>query len=60
MSEGDRPDALSRVRQARRQISAEWGDDPRWLVEHYVHMQQGYRDRLVRTPLSPLERPVDP
>ena len=43
------PDALSRVREARRRISAEFGDDPKRLVEYYMKCQQEYPGRLVHT-----------
>ena len=43
------PDALSRVREARRRISAEFGDDPKRLVEYYMKCQQEYQGRLVHT-----------
>ncbi|MBI2501720.1 MAG: hypothetical protein HYW07_00600 [Candidatus Latescibacteria bacterium] len=36
------PDALSRVREARRRISAEFGDDPKRLIEYYMKRQQEY------------------
>lgn len=43
------PDALSRVREAQCRISAEFGDDPKRLIEYYMKLQQEYPGRLVYT-----------
>ncbi len=39
--------ALEQVRAARHRISKRFGHDPRKLVEHYMELQQEYKDRLV-------------
>jgi hypothetical protein len=41
---------LERIRRVRHEISAEFGHDPYKLVEHYMRLQERYRDRLVATP----------
>jgi len=38
---------IARIREARRRISEECGDDTRRLVEHYVQLQERHRDRLI-------------
>ena len=39
--------ALGQVRAARRRVSEQFGHDPRKLVEHYIKMQEQYRERLI-------------
>ena len=39
--------ALEQVRAARHRISAQFDHDPRKLVEHYIALQQEYKDRLI-------------
>lgn len=39
---------LDRIRQVRREISAEFDHDPQKLVEYYMRLQERHRDRLVR------------
>jgi len=39
--------ALEQVRAARHRISEKFDHDPRKLVEHYMALQQEYKDRLV-------------
>ncbi len=39
--------ALGQVRAARDRISAQFGHDPRKLVEHYIKMQKQYQERLI-------------
>ena len=39
--------ALEQVRAARHRISKRFDHDPRKLVEHYMELQQEYKDRLV-------------
>ena len=39
--------ALEQVRAARHRISEQFDHDPRKLVEHYMALQQEYKDRLV-------------
>ena len=39
--------ALEQVRAARHRISEKFDHDPRKLVEHYMELQQEYKDRLV-------------
>ena len=47
----DRPDAVDRVREARRRISKAHDHDSGKLLAYYEEaMQERYRDRLVRTP----------
>lgn len=46
MKEKDEMGALEQVRAARRQISEQYDHDPKKLVEHYIALQQKYKDRL--------------
>ncbi len=39
--------ALEQVRAARHRISKRFDHDPRKLIEHYMELQQEYKDRLV-------------
>ncbi len=39
--------ALERVREARHRISERFDHDPKRLIEHYIELQQKYKDRLV-------------
>jgi hypothetical protein len=41
---------IKAVRDARHRISAEFGHDPRKLVEHYRQLQKRHRDRFVSKP----------
>ena len=41
--------AIERIREVRHKISAEFGHDPKRLVDHYVELQKQYIDRLERT-----------
>jgi len=41
---------IERVRQTRREISQEFGHDPRKLVEHYKKYQKRFSERLVTRP----------
>ena len=36
------------VRDVRTEISAEWANDPKKIVEHYIVEQRRYRSRLLR------------
>ena len=47
----DVPDpVIDEVRAVRRRISAQFGHDPRKLVEHYMELQQRHNDRLIERP----------
>ena len=41
-------EGIQAVRDVRKAISAEFGDDPDRLVEHYMLEQERHRDRLLR------------
>jgi len=41
-------EGIQAVRDVRKAISAEFGDDPERLVEHYIGQQELHRDRLIR------------
>jgi vacuolar-type H+-ATPase subunit H len=41
---------IDEIREIRRQIFAECGNDPKRLVEHYMEFQQQFADRLVPPP----------
>jgi hypothetical protein len=43
---------IDEIREVRHRISAEFDHDPVRLVEHYIKLQEQYRDRLV----GPAER----
>ena len=40
-------EGIQAVRDVREAISAEYGNDPKRLVDHYVAEQERYRERLV-------------
>lgn len=40
--------AFAWLRKVRREISAEFGHDPKRLVEHYIKLQERHKDRLVK------------
>lgn len=40
------PDSLTRIRQTRHEISAEFGHDPQRLLQHYLHVQNELKDRI--------------
>lgn len=40
-------EGIQAVRDVRKEISAEYANDPKRLVEHYVKEQERYRERLV-------------
>lgn len=51
-----RPDpVIDEIRRIRHQISAEHDHDPRKLVEHYMKLQEQYRDRLIHSRKRPRE-----
>ena len=50
-------DTLTRIRQARHEISAEHGHDPQRLLQHYLHVQHELRDLVSLRP--DLEVPVE-
>jgi hypothetical protein len=41
-------EGIQAVREIREQISAEFGNDPDRLVEHYLHAQEQYQERLLK------------
>lgn len=41
-------EAIRVVRDAREKISAQFGNDPDKLVDHYMQLQERYRDRLLQ------------
>lgn len=41
---------IDEVRAIRREISARFDHDPARLVEHYMKLQQVYRERLIVSP----------
>ena len=45
-----RDPVIEEIREIRHQISARFGHDPERLFEHYMRLQEEYRDRLVGTP----------
>lgn len=40
-------DAIAEVRAARQRISEKFDHDPKKLIEHYMELQQQYKERLV-------------
>ena len=47
MKDKSKQGALEQVRAARHRISEQFDHDPEKLVEHYIALQQKYKDRLV-------------
>jgi len=41
-------EGIQAVRDVRKRISAEFGNDPEKLVEHYIMEQERYRDRMLQ------------
>ncbi len=41
-------EGIRAVREVREKISAELGNDPEKLVEHYIEQQKRHRDRLLQ------------
>ena len=41
---------IDEVREVRSRISAEFGDDPTKLIEHYIKLQQQHAERLIKAP----------
>lgn len=41
-------EGIQAVRDVRKTISAEFGNDPEKLVEHYIKQQNRHRDRLLQ------------
>ncbi len=52
-------EGIQAVRDVRKKISAECGNDPEKLVEHYMREQERYRDRLLRPVAVPQAGPAD-
>jgi hypothetical protein len=40
--------AIEEIRRIRKEISAEFDNDPKKLVEHYIELQDQYKERLVK------------
>jgi Mg-chelatase subunit ChlI len=59
MKQGD--EGIAIVRDVRKRISADFGNDPERLVEHYIKEQEQFRDRIVRSraaqPADAADRP---
>jgi len=45
---------VDEIREIRRRISKEFGNDPDKLVAHYIQLQERYRDRLIVAPEVPV------
>lgn len=45
-----RDPVIEEIREIRHQISARFGHDPERLFEHYMRLQEEYRDRLLDAP----------
>ena len=41
-------EGIRAVRDAREKISARFGNDPEKLVDHYMQLQEQYRDQLIQ------------
>jgi hypothetical protein len=41
---------IDEIREARARISAEFGHDPKKLIEHYIRLQQEHAERLIDAP----------
>ncbi len=50
MTSPPRDPVIEEIREIRHQISARFGHDPERLYEHYLRLQEEYRDRLLSTP----------
>jgi hypothetical protein len=48
---------IEEIREVRHQISARFGHDPERLYEHYLRLQEEYRDRLL-SPAGEGDRPA--
>lgn len=59
MSSPPRDPVIEEIREVRHQISARFGHDPERLYEHYLRLQEEYRDRLLSTPREG-DRPAPP
>jgi hypothetical protein len=47
---------IKRIRDVRHKISAQFGHDPKKLVDHYIELQKQYEDRLEK----PIKRKSEP
>jgi len=62
MTSPPRDPVIEEIREVRHRISARFGHDPERLFEHYLRLQEEYRDRLLSTPREGERRqptPVD-
>jgi hypothetical protein len=48
MTTNAKDEGIRAVREVRERISAECGNDPEKLIEHYIAEQERYSDRLLR------------
>jgi hypothetical protein len=39
---------IEEIRRVRKEISAEFDHDPKKLIEHYIELQEQYKERLVK------------
>ncbi len=47
--------AIEEIRKVRKEISAEFDNDPKKLIEHYIELQDQYKERLVKKQKSKKE-----
>lgn len=53
-----RDPVIEEIREIRHQISARFGHDPERLFEHYMRLQEEYRDRLASVPRDDRPAPI--
>ncbi len=56
MNENPTDPVIDEIREIRHRISARFDHDPARLVEYYMKLQEGYRDRLLGADERPKER----
>ena len=49
---GEADEEIARIREARHQISEQFGHDPYRLVAHYMELQKEHPEKLVTAPRS--------
>ncbi|HEV7644589.1 MAG TPA: hypothetical protein VGO50_11645 [Pyrinomonadaceae bacterium] len=47
--------AIEEIRKVRKEISAEFDNDPKKLIEHYIELQDQYKERLIKKQTSEKE-----
>ncbi len=52
-------EGIEAVRRAREEISREYDNDPRRLVEYYIVLQERHRDRLIDGASQPADTTAD-